>query len=254
MSSKMDWIPPSWFLRQRSRNSSVSVTNGLFAICNFLTSASQVLFQGFVQKLLLACGNKEEGTWCKLWHYGLKCNLRECSQINKRQHTISQWYQKIPSFLPLYLNVVVYDQLLLGLQNSLNFRIGLDQWFSRVRLWASAMSKAFSKRQECSGRKCCPMFCFYPYQLLFSKNPADKGSVLTLNYVHALNFKWTAKLIPCTEQLLLPKSEQKIWRLFAPLKRHLSKQLTRHSASLKSSHREGPGFWNSFFQSSLVLL
>lgn len=153
----MDWIPPSWFLRQRSRNSSVSVTNCLFAICNFLPSASPVLFHGFVQKLLLACGNKEEGTWCKLVHYGLKCSLRQCSQINTRQHP-SQLYEKIPYFLPLYLNAVVYDQLLLRLLNSLNFRTGLDQWFSRVRPWATAISKAFSKRQEYSGRKRCPIF------------------------------------------------------------------------------------------------
>lgn len=59
---------------------------------------------------------------------------------------------------------------------------------------------------------------------------------------------------PCTEQFLLPRSEQKIWKLFAPLKRHLRKQLTRHSASLKSSHKEGPGFWNLLFRSSLVPL
>lgn len=31
-------------------------------------------------------------------------------------------------------------------------------------------------------------------------------------------------------------------------------KLTLHSASQKSSHREGPDFWSSLFQSSLVLL
>lgn len=76
---KINWIPPSRFQRQRSRNSSVSSTNCLFAICHFLPPARQVLFHVFVQKLLLASGNKGEGTWYKLVHYGLKCSLRQCS-------------------------------------------------------------------------------------------------------------------------------------------------------------------------------